>query len=201
MNSSQDYMRAPAMGLGNNREIADHFGVPGGYLDGERENIYRGSERETAWVQNHQSLKNSLPICELASCPGQHFDPPEMDIRIFESRILSAVTGLDVDVDRLWETGERIYNLRRAIMVLREDRHRNDDAISEDLFDKSRGQINMISTHLPEALDPEQWESLKDRYYALRGWNVDTGRPTRKNLEALGMRDVADKLASAGRLG
>jgi aldehyde:ferredoxin oxidoreductase len=124
-----------------------------------------------------------------------------MDIRIFESRVLSAVTGLDVDVDRLWEAGERIYNLRRAIMALREDRHRDDDTISKDLFDKKRGPINMISTHLPEAFDPVQWESLKDRYYALRGWNVDTGHPTRANLEALGMKDIADKLERAEKLG
>ncbi|MEE8397734.1 MAG: aldehyde ferredoxin oxidoreductase N-terminal domain-containing protein [Desulfobacterales bacterium] len=200
MNSCQDYMRMPACGFGNNKEIADYFGVPGGYLDGERENIYEGSERETAWVQNHQSLKNSLPICELASSPGQHFRPPDMDIRKFESRMLSAVTGLDVGVDALWTAGERIYNLRRAIMVLREDRHRDHDTISKDMFDKVRGAINMISTHMPEALDNAKWEALKDRYYELRGWSIDTGRPTRANLEALDMKDVADQLDDAGKL-
>ena len=201
MNSCQDYMRAPAMGFGNNKEIAGHFGVTGGYLDGERENIYEGSEKETAWVQNHQSLKNSLPICELASCPGQHFRPPEMDIRIFESRMLSAVTGFDIDVEQLWQTGERIYNLRRAIMVLREDRQRDDDTISPDLFDPQRGSIDMISTHLPEPLHPQRFESLKDRYYALRGWSVGTGRPTRERLDELDMEDIADKLEAAGKLG
>ena len=200
MNSCQDYMRAPACGFGNNKEIADYFGVTGGYLEGEHENIYEGSELEAAWVQNHQSLKNSLPICELASSPGQHFRPPDMDIQIFESRMLSAVTGLDVDVDRLWNAGERIYNLRRAIMVLREDRHRDQDTISKDMFDKMRGRIQMISTHMPEALDEKEWESLKDRYYELRGWSVDTGRPTRANLEGLDMKDIADQLDGAGKL-
>jgi len=198
MNSCQDYMRAPAMGFGNNKEIADHFGVTGGYLEDDYVNIYEGSEKETAWVQNHQSLKNALPICELASCPGQHFDPPDMDIRIFECKMLSAVTGLDVDTDLLWEAGERIYNLRRAIMVIREGRHRDDDTLSNDMFDSERGPIYMISTHMPEALNRRKWEALKDRYYRLRGWDVDTGRPTRKKLESLGMADVAGRLDAVG---
>ncbi len=205
MNSCQDYMRAPKVGFGNNKEIADWFGVPGGYLkgkgEGPNEMIYEGAERETAWVQHHQSLKNSLPICELASPPGQHFHPPEMDIRIFESQLLSAATGLDYDVDRLWEAGERIYNLRRAIMVLREDRHRGLDTLSDDMFDQTKDGVQMLSTHLVEPLDAERWEALKDRYYELRGWSIDKGWPTRAKLEALGMKDVADKLERAGKAG
>jgi hypothetical protein len=34
-----------------------------------------------------------------------------MDIQIFESRVLSAITGIDYDVARLWEAGERIYDM------------------------------------------------------------------------------------------
>ena len=54
---------------------------------------------------------------------------------------------------------------------------------------------------LPEPLDRARWEDVKDRYYQLRGWNVDTGRPTRPKLEQLGLGDVADVLETAGRLG
>ena len=54
---------------------------------------------------------------------------------------------------------------------------------------------------LPEPLDRARWEDVKDRYYELRGWNVDNGRPTRANLEQLDMGDVADTLEDAGRLG
>ncbi len=42
---------------------------------------------------------------------------------------------------------------------------------------------------------------VKDRYYELRGWNVNTGRPTRAKLEELGMKDVANKLQSDSKLG
>jgi aldehyde:ferredoxin oxidoreductase len=197
-NSCHDYVQDPKVAFGNNKEIADWFGVPGGYLEGEKEgkhqNIYEGTERLTAWVQHHQSVKNSLPICELASAPAEHFNPPDMDIRVFESRFLSAVTGIDYSVDALWEAGERIFNLRRAIMALREDRHRDDDTLNHLWFEGGVGGLS-------EPLDRERWEALKDRFYELRGWSVDTGRPTRAKLEALGMKDVADKLESAGKIG
>lgn len=197
--SSQDYVREYGRnGFGNNSEIADWFGVPGGYLEGERTgnhtSIYDGIETETIWVQNHQSLKNSLHICELASPPGQYFHPPEMDIRIFESSFLSAVTGLDVDVDELWKIGERIYNMRRTVMVMREDRHRDQDALSpvwyERAFDRS----------LAKPLDRAKFEAVKDAYYKARGWDSETGRPTVSTLNGLGMGDIGDRLKKAGKI-
>ena len=201
-NSCHDYTP-----FGYDLKLADWFGVPGGYLKGESEgkhkNIYEGTERETVWVQNHQSLKNSLLICEFASQPNLFFHPPEMDIRIFESGLLSAVTGVETNVDELWQAGERIWNLRRAIMALREKRHRDDDTISRIWFERKNdifGHPSGYSERLSGPLDREKWETLKSRYYRLRGWNVDTGRPARDKLEELGMKGVADKLESAGKL-
>jgi aldehyde:ferredoxin oxidoreductase len=199
-NSCHDYVGYG--GFGGNKDVAAYFGVPGGYLEGEAQgkhrNIYQGTERETVWVQHNQCLKNSLPICEYASFPGTFFHPPEMDIRIFESRLLSAVTGLDFDVERLWKAGERIWNLRRAIMVMREDRRKEDDAIYPGMFEEVfRVQSPEL---LSEPLDRKKWEPLKERYYELRGWDAATGRPTRARLEALDMKDVADGLETAGKL-
>lgn len=193
--SCHDYM----MAFGPSPYIAQHFGVLGGdWVPGRsKKNVYERTEYQTAWVQNHQSLKNSLPICEYASTPNVFFHPPEMDIRIFESRALSLVTGTDITVDKLWEAGERIWNLRRAIMVLRENRRREDDTLSHVWFERVVGG----SESLASPLDRSQWEALKDRYYQLRGWDIKTGRPTRAKLEELGMKKVADKLQGEGRLG
>lgn len=198
-NSCQDYNRFGGNGIGNNKEIADWFGIPGGYLKkeygGEDEMVYDGIEEETIWIQHHQSVKNALHICELSSCPGQFFHPPDMDIRIFESRLLSAATGIDYDVDGLWDAGERIYNLRRAVMVLREDRQRDEDTLAPVWYEK------LVSGGPPEPIDREKWEAVKDRFYERRGWSVDNGWPTRVNLESLGMKNIADGLETAGKLG
>jgi aldehyde:ferredoxin oxidoreductase len=193
-NSCHDYTSSFAW----NRGVAEHFGVPGGHFVGGRRMIYSGSERSTVWVQHHQCVKNSLPICEYASMPDLFYHPPTMDIRIFESRLLSAVTGVDTSTEELWEAGERIWNLRRAVMVLREDRQRADDTLNHYWFERIVGAGEEV---LPEPLDRARWENVKDRYYELRGWNVSNGRPTRAKLEQLGMGEVADTLESAGRLG
>ena len=41
---------------------------------------------------------------------------------------------------------------------------------------------------------------MKDAYYSKRGWDMATGWPTRAKLEELGLKDVADGLASVGKL-
>ena len=43
-------------------------------------------------------------------------------------------------------------------------------------------------------------EQLKDEYYAYRGWDKVTSLPTRRKLEELDMRDVADVLDKEGAL-
>jgi aldehyde:ferredoxin oxidoreductase len=159
--------------------------------------VYDRTEYQTAWVQNHQSIKNSMPICEYASLPLSFFHPPAMDIRIFESSVLSAVTGINYSVNKLWETGDRIFTLRRAVAVMRENRTRAQDDLSPVWFERLVGG----PASLAEPLDRTKWEALKDRFYAVRGWNPANGRPTRAKLEQLGMRSVADELQSVGRLG
>jgi aldehyde:ferredoxin oxidoreductase len=44
-------------------------------------------------------------------------------------------------------------------------------------------------------------EPMLDEYYDVRGWDKNTGRPTRKTLERLGLAEVADELERLGCLG
>jgi len=177
--------------------IADHFNLPSGDIMASVgtpsfgiDMIYERAEQTAVWVQNHQSLKNSLPICEFSSMPMAFFHPPKMDIRIFESKVLSAVTGIDYDVERLWDAGERIWNLRRAIMVTRENRSRKDDNVGHLWFERTAPKRQSLAA----PLDRKQWNEVVTRYYKLRGWNPQNGRPTKAKLEALGMRNIAERL-------
>jgi aldehyde:ferredoxin oxidoreductase len=79
---------------------------------------------------------------------------------------------------------------------MRENRSREQDDLSQVWFERRVGVES-----LAEPLDRAKWEALKNRFYAVRGWNPTNGRPARPKLERLGMKDVADKLQSAGRLG
>jgi aldehyde:ferredoxin oxidoreductase len=41
---------------------------------------------------------------------------------------------------------------------------------------------------------------MLDDYYEARGWDKETGLPTRSKLESLGLKEIADELESMGRL-
>lgn len=185
-------------------EANEHFGLPpydNYQIIDLSKTVYQGAERVAAWVEDNQCLKNSLPVCEFWSMIPSFYNPPKMDLRIFESSLLSAVTGLDMDVDKLAKAGERIWNLRRAIMVKRENRTRENDTLNEPYFKKAITCYGGTAVGLVNGpIDKAKFEALKDRYYDLRGWDVSTGRPTRSKLEDLGLKDIANELASIGKL-
>jgi aldehyde:ferredoxin oxidoreductase len=185
-------------------EVMEHFGLPpySNYqIHDLTKTVYEEAALVTAWVQENQCLKNSLTICEYWTDLTNFYSPPEMDLRIFESRLFSAVTGVPMDAERLAKAGERIWNLRRAVMVRRENRTREDDTLNKPYFEKAitcHGGTARGGQYGP--IDRVQFEKLKDKYYELRGWDVMTGWPTRAKLEELDLKDVADKLASFGKL-
>jgi aldehyde:ferredoxin oxidoreductase len=196
----------PEEGLRVAERTGKHFGMPTGlttygFAEGSAIKAeYAGIERLTKWTLSNHHLKNSLPMCNFACLPDQFFDPPEMDIRVFESTLFSLVTGVETSVDELWKAGERIWNLRRAALVRRSGRTRADDTFPDAIFDTVWLDGDGLEVHETQFVR-EEFEALKDRYYELSGWDVETGRPTRAKLEALDMTEVADLLEREGYLG
>ena len=52
-----------------------------------------------------------------------------------------------------------------------------------------------------EFVDRGKFEKMKSEYYELRGWHVESGYPTRKKLEELELKDIADELDQSGLIG
>jgi aldehyde:ferredoxin oxidoreductase len=48
--------------------------------------------------------------------------------------------------------------------------------------------------HEGVTLGKGKFEKMKDEFYSLRGYDVQTGLPNRKQLEELGLGNVADEL-------
>jgi aldehyde:ferredoxin oxidoreductase len=46
----------------------------------------------------------------------------------------------------------------------------------------------------------EDWNDLVDLYYDRRGWDRETGWPTRETYEKYGLGDVAEALDAIGKL-
>ena len=111
------------------------------------------------------------------------------------AKLFSACTGIDMNESEMQKAGERIFNLLRAIDVRNYGRCREVDE-----------QTIKVGFHYPGkddgvVLDKQKFLRLMDKYYELRGWNKENGWPTRKKLEELGLKRVADELEKMGRLG
>lgn len=164
-------------------------------------------------IQDREYPKESLILCDFL-WPLSGLDNYEDHVGdpTLESKILSAVTGKEVDEEGLYRTGERIFNLCRAMLV-REGHHgRDSDILPDYLHDIPfeyefpnpdgvvPGKDGEVLCRKGEVVERDKFEKMKDEYYHLRQWDVATGLQTRSNLEGLDLKEVADDLEKRGLL-
>jgi aldehyde:ferredoxin oxidoreductase len=99
---------------------------------------------------------------------------------------MQAITGWDITLDELMRLGERRLNMLRAFNA-REGIGREADRLPKKL---EKALVGGKSDGL--FVPPEEVEQAKDIYYAMAGWDVATGTPTRSRLEELDLAWVAD---------
>lgn len=125
-------------------------------------------------TQNWRASTDSLGLCHFAMVPVQDL----LDI-------INAATGWKMDMDELMRTGERIFQLQRAmgcrLGVTAED-DRLPDIIMRPLQDGG------TEGHVPNM------KKMILEYYALRGWDTATGKPLPERLISLDMTDIASDL-------
>ncbi len=99
--------------------------------------------------------------------------------------LVATSTGWDFDVKDFRKTGERVYNLVRAFNI-REGITRADDNLPARFTEEP----------LPEGpakgmvISQDKLDLFLDTYYDLRGWDKETGKPTREKLTELGLEDL-----------
>jgi aldehyde:ferredoxin oxidoreductase len=133
---------------------------------------------------------------------------------VTETQVYSAITGKEIDEAELARTGERIFNLQRAILVRQGRRGRQNDRILDyffsvplqkgELFYNAAGLVpgknGEFFSRVGCVLDKNEFENMKTEYYSHRGWDPATGLLTRAKLDDLGLQDVANDLAGRGLL-
>lgn len=131
------------------------------------------------------SCLDSVNVCQFVFGPTWHLYGPDQLVEAVRH-----VTGWDVTLDELMEVGKRRLNMLRAFNA-REGLDREADRLPGKFWRALRGGASDGI-----ALTPEEIEQAKDTYYALAGWDVSTGNPTRETLTGLGLGWVADLLES-----
>jgi aldehyde:ferredoxin oxidoreductase len=179
---------------------------------------YDGKAAVAAIIQNRQYAKETLIACDflfpLTTADGaeDHVGDPDL-----ESRLLSAVTGMNIAEDEYYKIGERVFNLQRAIQSVEGRVGRKDDRPNEFYFtDPMMEEGGFLGVFNPEfmlpgpggelitrkgaVLERDKFEAMMDEYYAIRGWDAGSGLQTSALLESLGLTDCIARLRANGVL-
>jgi aldehyde:ferredoxin oxidoreductase len=172
-------------GADHNRGYAfqEIFGIPVPYAV-DRFTI-EGKGKLTKWNQDVRTATSDCPtmcvfLLDMAMAPKA----PENTAALMEG-----VTGLPFAPEEVTRVGERINNLARAFNV-RDGFQRAEDTLPERLMTEplqsgaSKGQL----------ISKEDLRAMLDEYYTVRGWDLNTGVPTREKLVELNLEYVADQL-------
>ena len=124
--------------------------------------------------QDWRTIFNAIVMCIFANVE------PEMQVKL-----INAACGLDWTLEDMMKAGERAWNLKRAInnrMGLTRANDKLPKALLEPFADG--GSAGFV-------LD---FEGMLSAYYEARGWDMETGNPSRAKLVELGLEDVAQEL-------
>ena len=162
----------------NYREAERISGTRKGAIPAE----YEGKPAMIKYSEDVEAIIDAVGICKWATLRLGVLEAYSIED---QARILSLGLGEEMDPDRLWELAERMRSLERAFSV-REGLTPSDDKLPARMFE--------LKNPTGLTLSAEKLEEMKRQYYVLRGWDGDTGIPTRESLERLGLDAVADDL-------
>ncbi len=184
--SAYDVRAAPAMGLAyatadigahHNRAWAITYDIEKG-----RDKYTRDKAEWVIYLQHVRPLFDCLGCCRL------QWVETGLSLEYY-AKAFTAATGVKTSVDELLKASERVYNLTRAISI-RRGLSGAEDRLPDRAFEEPvpNGVVKGFK------LDKDRFSELLRTYYELRGWDPETGMPTRAKLEELGLKDVADAL-------
>jgi aldehyde:ferredoxin oxidoreductase len=196
LNGLYGYPKAPK----DPSEVSPQFQALAERLFGTRTAAFAGdsvTERVTTWCQHRAIIKDSMVLCDwvfplmkrnyesreemLADKEGDLYG----DISA-EAILYRACTGIDMGIAEMEDSvAERILALERCVEVRNNGRNRQAD---EAVIPHFQWPEKTDGTHL--SADAHEFHALLDRYYALHGWDQETGAPTREKLQALGLDQV-----------
>jgi aldehyde:ferredoxin oxidoreductase len=112
---------------------------------------------------------------------------------------LSSATGQSFSEQDLETAARRVIALERCYNA-REGIRRIDDYPFYLWWEKTYGTPHPLYTEDQIPLDRDKYDRILDEWYAMRGYDRETGIPTREELEACGLQDAAADLHKRGIL-
>ena len=162
---------------------------------------YAAKEIPAVWHGHRSVMKDSLPLDDQVFprlfsryTPDGRSRVGDMLGTSFEYNLFTTVTGVDITEPQFETLAERVLNLDRALAIRNYGRSREDDETVIAAFEYPENEVNPFVGE-PKAIDRGRFLELMDAYYHRRGWDVETGYPTRETLVRLDLEDVAQQLS------
>ena len=138
--------------------------------------------RNYAILENWTSAGKVVGLCFFGPAPRSFIEVDEV------MNAIRAATGWDVTVEDVLRMGERATNLARVFNA-REGFSRKDDVLPERLFQPlENGKLEGV------AMSKVDFEQTMTDLYKQKGWDPQTGAPTRERLRELGIEWAADQM-------
>lgn len=135
-------------------------------------------------LERWNSMEKTVGFCFFGPAPRSFIRPEDVLAAI------NAATGWNVDMAEALRIGERGTNLARLFNV-REGFSRKDDVLPERLF------VGLENGALKgQAMPREDFERALTHLYALKGWDPETGIPSREKLNELSLGWAAHIVAA-----
>jgi len=167
---------------------------------------YEGKAHAASLHCDMNPLKDALGICDNIFPFITDLQADDLMVRArgiegldFEHYFSEPALGLGLSRDEFYRTGTRIFTMERLLHIRNWGRTRATDETVIAYLSYPEVNANPF-TKERESVDPDGFRRLMDEFYDLRGWDRETGWPTRGALERLGMADAADDLAGIGKL-
>jgi aldehyde:ferredoxin oxidoreductase len=129
----------------------------------------------TSVTQKAKLFHDSLGVCYFAEIGVDQ-------IRRLQTGCLEAATGFSMTPEESLTVGHRIVTLQRLINVYLGYRPGDDFDMADRLFEKI--PTGPAAGH---GLTKPEFERIRDSFYELQGWSLETGAPTEESLETLGL--------------
>jgi aldehyde:ferredoxin oxidoreductase len=154
-------------------------------------NTIEGKPELVAFYEDVVTMCDMLSTCKYISLWTDLNNPltPEVQARLF-----SAGTGTETSAEDLFGFARKIRTLERAYEA-GEGVTRDMDTLTERFLDTPIEK----GAFAGPGLETRELEEMKSRYYALRGWDIETGVPSAETLNELGLDDVATRLKTSSR--
>ena len=154
--------------------------------------VYQGQAAHVFWQGLAKEIEDITGICVYV---GTWSGAYALEISDYTA-LVNSVMGLSLSEEDLMHIGRKSRNLEKAFNTIHTRLSRKDDMPPKRYVEEPIKS----GPYKGYRADLDQWESMLDEYYELHGWDKATGLQTRKGLTALGMEDVANRLAKAGKL-